>query len=996
MFINLKLHTDYTLLEGVAKIENYVEKAKKLGVNSIGVSDKNLSSAMKLYNICKKENINLVLGLEVYIYGINLEGKYALNIYAIGDVGYKSLIKLANLSYLKHDILDIKDILEAKNVIILSGGINSEIYKLIEKLDLYNAKNTLLEYQKIPNFYLELPCFSMPKKCVEKYVEFAKELNVKLVATNDTYYLEKEDASLQKIVSAIRENTTVKLVKNYYTVQDLYFKTENEIRQNLNFIDEKIVNEAILNTEYISKLCTFNFAKRENNLPKLNLDISEGQYLKNLVYSKLSEKYEKNYSIAKKRVDTELEVIDKMGFSAYFLIVYDIVNYAKNNNIMVGPGRGSAAGCIISYILGITSVDPIKYDLMFERFLNSGRKNMPDIDLDFETTKKDKVIQYVMNKYGKDYVANIITFSTMKEKQIKKDLSRVFRCNENSSTIKPYIPKLLGNVRHSSIHASGLVITREKLENIVPVNRVESLNINISQYQMEELESMGLLKIDFLSLANLDVIASTIKLTNLKLSDIPLEDEDTFKTYNAGKTLGIFQVESRGITELIKRYRINNFFDISIVLALYRPGPLKSGMVNHLIDVKNKGEKITYLLDDLEDILKSTYGVIIYQEQIMQIAKKIAGFTLNEADDLRRAISKKKIEILEKYKNKFIKFSIENGYDREKIIKLYDQIEKFGEYGFNKAHTIPYAMLSYYTAYFKTHYTKEFVVSILNSQLGIHDKLQAYCNILREKNIGILLPDVNNSDEIYIIQENCVRYGLYSISNISLSLSKDIVCERQKNGKYIDIIDFVYRMQKYSFTIRQFEVLAKVGAFDLFSITRRELVENAKEIFSIAMKRKKIEDDVCIDLFFESNMKKEKYIIKNTKEYSLDEKLKYEKELLGIMISLPKNSIVNVIVNKNSYDNGYIFNVKGKWVKFDDIYKLKDSVINILLDGLDDKKRESLKKIIKQRGGYSKVRFYENKTRLNMKKPIYFDIRYTKNLIELIGEKNIKIFLNTI
>lgn len=995
MFINLKLHTDYTLLEGVAKIEDYVEKAKKLNVDTIGVTDKNLCSTMKLYNLCKKQNLNLVLGLEVYIYGINLEGKYALNIYAIGDMGYKSLIKLANISFLKHGILNLKDILELKDVVILSGGINSEIYKLIENLELYNAKNTILEYQKkFSNFYLELPCFSMPKKCIEKYVEFAKELNLKLVATNDTYYAEKKDARLQKIVSAIRENTTVKSVKNYYTPQDLYFKTKEEIRKNLDFIDKDIVNEAIANTEYIAKLCTFNFVKQKNNLPKLNLDISEGEYLKKLVYSKLNEKYEKKYDLAKKRVEKELEVIDKMGFSSYFLIVYDIVNYAKNNDIMVGPGRGSASGCIISYILGITDVDPIKYDLMFERFLNSGRKNMPDIDLDFETTKKDKVIQYVMDKYGKDYVANIITFSKMKEKQVKKDLSRVFRCRENSSTIKPYIQKLLGNVRHSSIHASGIVITRDKLENIVPVNRVESLNINISQYQMEELETMGLLKIDFLSLVNLDILSSTVKLTKVKLKDIPLDDDKTFKLYNSGKTLGIFQVESKGITELIKRYRINNFFDISIVLALYRPGPLKSGMVNHLIDVKNKGEKITYLLDELEDILKPTYGVIIYQEQIMQIAKKIAKFTLNEADDLRRAISKKKINILEEYKNKFISSSIENGYDREKVVKLYDQIEKFGEYGFNKSHTIPYAMLSYYTAYFKAHYTKEFVVSIINSQLGIHDKLEAYCEILKEKDIDILLPNINRSKEYFFVEEQNVRYGLYSITNISLSLAKDIVEERNKNGEYKDILDFVCRMQKYSFSIKQFECLAKVGAFDEFLITRKELIKNSKEIFELAIEKQKRENNVCINLFLKNEAQKEKYIIKNEKEYSIDEKLNFEKELLGIMISLPHNDVVDVIMNKSTYDKGYIFEVKNENISIKDINKLKSSIVNILLDNLTIAQKEKLKLLIKNRGGYAKIRFYENKSRLDMKKAIYFDINYTKELIEIVGKKNVKIFLN--
>lgn len=997
MFINLKLHTDYTLLEGVGKIEKYVSKAKNVGQLSIAITDKNLYSAIKAYNLCKKEKLNFILGIELYIYGMNLSGKFAITAYAIGDLGYKQLVRLATLSYSKKGILDILDLQGLDDLVIISGGINSEIYQSIIDLDFYNAKNTLMEYlNKFKNFYLELPCFSMPKQCLQKYVDYAKELNLELVATNDTYYVEKNEFILQKVVSAIRENKTINTVKNYYEPQDLYFKEEIEIRKNLNDIDPDIVDKAIENTKKISDLCIFNIKKRENNLPILDLPKKDTEYLKDLVYKNLEKKYSDNYLEAKKRADYELDIIDKMGFSTYFIIVYDIVKFANKNDILVGPGRGSAAGCIVSYLIGITNVDPIKYDLMFERFLNSGRKSMPDIDLDFETAKKDMVIQYVMKKYGKDHVANIITFSTMKEKQLKKDLNRVYKYNENQKLLKFLIEGLKDNVRHSSIHASGIIISKENLIDIVPVNRIESMNINISQYQMEQLESLGILKIDFLSLVNLDILSEVSKLTGINIYDINLDDKKTFDIYNKADTVGVFQVEASGMTKLIKEYKINNFSDISVVLALYRPGPLKSGMVNKLINIKNNAQKIEYLFPELEDILKSTYGVIIYQEQIMQIAKKIANFTLNESDDLRRAISKKKTDILEKYKEKFITSSVKNGYDEKSIKILYEQIEKFGEYGFNKSHTIPYAMLSYYTAYFKAHYRKEFVCALMNSQLGVHDKLESYYELLKNTDINLLPVDINKSNVNFIIENNNIRYSIYSVSEISKILANDIVEERLNNGLYKDILDFVCRMKNKGLTIKQFEILSKIGAFSEFNITRKELVENSKEIFELADKKQKSIDDVCHNLFFENTTKNIKYESKSIKEYSIATILEFEKKLLGIMLSMPKNDITFVITNKHSYDDQYIFYVKNIWVNLNDIHKLKSSTVNILIDNLSETKKDELKHLIKTKGGYAKVKFYENKKILKMKKPIYFDITEQNilDLINLVGKNNIKIFLD--
>ena len=486
--------------------------------------------------------------------------------------------------------------------------------------------------------------------------------------------------------------------------------------------------------------------------------------------------------------------------------------------------------------------------------------------------------------------------------------------------LKKIVSKLINNVRHSSIHASGIIISDEKLTDFVPINKVEALNINITQYQMEELEKMGLLKMDFLSLLNLDILSRVSKLTKIKLDEISLLDKKVFDLYNEGKTLGIFQVEAPGITKLIKKFKINKFEDISAVLALYRPGPLKSGMVEDIIDIKNNKKEVRYLFEDLKPILENTYGMIIYQEQVMLIARKIAGFNLNEADDLRKAISKKKQEILEEYKNRFITSSIKRGYAKDKVEKLYSQIEKFGEYGFNKSHSIAYAMLSYYTAYFKTYYKKEYLCSLLNVQIGTHDKIERY----NEELNYLIKPSINKSDVYFKIEADKIRYAIYSISNISINLAKDIVEEREKNGIYKDIIDFLTRMQKYSFTKNQFETLVKAGTLDEFEISRKELIENSSKLLKLAKENSLRQDNVLNPIFM--NDARVTYEKEGLKKDSIKELVEMERTSLGLSFSQPKNDLVDILVNKVCYENEYEIILENKRkIKLRDLNKYSPS-----------------------------------------------------------------------
>lgn len=1051
-FINLKLHTDYSLLEGVGTVEKYVEKAKQQNAKYLGVTDTSMFSAIKFYNSCKKNNITPILGLELFTYGYFIQGEHALTVYGIGYEGYKELVRLSTVSYSRYvstrPIIDIQDIKEnSDKLVVIAGGINSELLKAITEMEFDFARKIIKNLKEtFKNLYIEIPAFKLNKREIEQYIRLITEMNVEYVITNDVYYVEKDDSYLQVIVSAIKENVPIQKVKNAYKYDDLYLKNIDTIKQDLEILDEEMFNIGILNSEKIANMCSFEIPKNEFKFPKLELEISEKEYLRELVIKGLNKKYENITEEIEKRFEYELDVIDNMGFNGYFLIVADIVKYANDNDILIGPGRGSASGSIVAYALDITKVDPIKYDLIFERFLNIGRKSMPDIDIDFEPNRRDEVVQYLMRKYKKEYVSNIIVFSRLQEKQLQKDLERVLDKNRN---LIPYaLKKLEGNVRHSSIHPSGVVISKYPLIEEVPTYKDDKLNINVTQYQMEELEDLGLLKIDILALKNLEIIKQTINKVGIKLENIDLEDKKTFNTFNSGNTLGVFQAESQGMVDLITKFKVESFLDISAILALYRPGPLNSGMTYEAIKRKHS-DNIEYIFSELESILKETYGIIVYQEQIMKIASIIAGYTLLEADELRKAISKKKIDILKLHKDTFIKKAVERGYDENKVQKLYSQIESFGGYGFNKSHTIPYSMLCYYTAYLKTNYNLEYMCSLLNNDINDYSKLKKYVIELKKYKYEIERPSINKSDAYFSIKDDKIIYALYSIKGISENIAKSIVDEREINGKYTNIDDFCYRMIKYDLTKKHIEALANAGVFDEFLITRRELNENGEEIYNISKKNYENSSNVGRSLFLVNPNEIFSYSQKNMAEYTESELIAKEIDGIGLLLSidlskkvnellkvinLPDNigvgivlayevvltrkreKMVKISIDENGSVQKYVIfsslynKISEKVFKnkvcifekdeniirdieyFENIDKFKDVSLNILIDKLSEEQKIELKKQFNE-GGFAKINFYENRQRLKNKHDIYCKItnEFIKNIARIIDYKNIRV-----
>ncbi|WP_156285729.1 DNA polymerase III subunit alpha [Oceanivirga salmonicida] len=1034
MYINLKLHTDYTLLEATAKVDDYLKRIKEYNQKSMAITNTSLFGTINYYEKALKLGIKPIIALELYTYGLEIEGEFAITVYAKNIDGYKALIKLSTVSnnrrIANRNIIDIQEISKySKDLVVLVGGINSEVFKSIDNLDYAHAKNVVIKYNKyFDDFYLELPAFNMLKRNIEEYIDIIKETETKFVITNDVYYLDKGDAFIQKIVTAIKENRNLSSIKTAYKPEDLYLKDYNQILKDLEYIDKEIFDEGIKSIGEIVDKCNVEIELSNKELPIYLENINEKEVLKDLVYKGLKEKNITDDRYIK-RIEYEISVIDKMGFNSYFLITQDIVKFARENKILVGVGRGSAAGSLVSYLLDITKIDPIKYDLIFERFLNAGRKSMPDIDLDFEANRREEVISYVMQRYGQDYVSNIVTFSTLKEKQILRDLTRVLNKTLSKDDKSRILSKLLDNVRHSSIHASGVIISREKLENIVPIYKDLELKINVSQYDMKELEHLGLLKMDFLALANLDIISETIKDINIDLDNIELDNQKAFELYNKGDTIGLFQVESMGITSLIKRFKINSIHDISAALALYRPGPLGSGMVDDVIKRKNKLENIEYEIDDLKEILDNTYGIMIYQEQVMQIAQKIADYSLIEADDLRRAISKKKPDILEKHRINFITKAVEKGYDKQKIEKLYSQIEAFGDYGFNKSHSISYAIISYYTAYLKANYTKEYMKALLNHKITDYNKLNVYFNELEKYNIKLEKPSINNSNVFFVVENENIRYAFYSISGISQNLASDIVFEREKSGKFTDINDFAYRMTKYGINQRQLESLALAGVFDEFEISRKEVQNNAKEILEIAKKIVESDENITRTLFFTDNSSIAMYAKKNIDEYSLIELSNIEITKLGLPLlyynSKEYENLKTILILKNNIELAYVYskdkiisngveyknNLRKDITKYinkpcfirknknyiSDIFKLKEITnvkVNILLDNLSDEKKLNIKKIMKQNTGNIKVNFYNNNIKLDGKVYIELSYKTISQLVKEVSVNNIKIVIS--
>jgi len=827
MYTPLWIKTDFSLLSSLINIKKLVKKCIEMNINSIAITDNNMSGTMEFYNECIKNNIKPIIGLEVLLKTQN-DNNIKVLLYALNNDGYKNLIKLSTIQ--SERIVTGKDLITYKdNLLCIIPFQYSSIYK--------NLKNI---YKQIFIGYSS-----------------KKELNslngVKnTVFINEVLFVNNDDGKYLNYAYFIRDGKK--------ETEGVFYKFVNH--HLLTFDEVKVITNNTINTNKIAEICNVSF-KKENKalLPKYREENDEYEYLVMLCKKGLKKRIktgDKGTYIS--RLQYELETIKNMGFCNYFLVVYDFIKYAKTNGILVGPGRGSAAGSLVSYCLGITDIDPIKYDLLFERFLNPERVTMPDIDTDFQYDRRDEVVKYCMGKYGVKNVSNIITFGTLGAKQIVRDIARVLdlppkltdrvtkmledkKLNdtyENNQIFKNLINSnndlkklydisvhLEGLKRHSSIHAAGIVMSNYELDNIIPL--VKNNDGYLTGYTMEYLEDLGLLKMDFLGLKNLTIISDVAKEVEknegvkLDLNHIDLNDKKTLYIFYSVNTEGIFQFESAGMKSFLRQLKVTSFNDIVAAIALFRPGPMDN--IPHYINRKQGKEKIDYIHKDLESILKPTYGIMIYQEQIMKVAQKIANYSLGEADILRRAMSKKKLEILEKEKTKFISQSIENGYDEKTANDVYELILKFANYGFNKSHSVAYSVISYQMAYLKAHYTKYFIANLLNNVIGSEIKTKDYMLEAKLNKISILEPDINISSNKYTTSKDGIICPLSIIKNIGVMVSTEIIKERE-NGPFTSFLDFVKRTYSKTVNKKVVESLINAGCFKNFEHNRNTLINN--------------------------------------------------------------------------------------------------------------------------------------------------------------------------
>ena len=933
-FIHLKLQTEYSLLEGVGKIEEYIKKAKEIGLDTLAITDTAMFGVIEFYKKCKKENIKPIIGLTVYLDGLASEGEYSLTLIAKNQIGYKNLSKLSSLSYSRfsrrRNKIKYEELMEfSDGLFVLSGGIYSESVQSLIDYKYAEAKKSLkkLMIDFGENFYVEIPSSKKLNNIRESLIEIIQDLEANYLFTNDVCYCNEDEAILQKIVKSIKEGNKLSFDSKEKEYTDLYLKKYDEIKQTFVEYGDEFFETGIKNIEFIVNNSQVDFNFDEFKFPKYDLPegVTEKEYLREIVYNGLNEKYENKLSQKViDRIEYELKIINDMGYNGYFIIVWDFIKFSRENGVYVGPGRGSAAGSLVSYALNITEIDPIEYNLIFERFLNPERISMPDIDIDFDQEQREIVIDYVLKKYGKEHVAHIITFGTLKARAAIRDVGRVLgidlkkvdivakliphnmELQEGIETIKSlrelynrdndvkvmidYSKRIEGKVRHASVHAAGLVISKEELNEEIPLYSDGKMEMASTQYQMKELEDLGVLKIDFLGLKNLTVLRKTIENIEknrgekISLNEIKLDDKKTYELFTKADTLGVFQCESFGIRNLMKKVKIEKFEDIIALLALYRPGPLRSGMVDDFIAAKNTSVKIKYPDESLKNILEETYGVILYQEQVMKIANEMADYSLGEADELRRAIGKKIPEIIEQNREKFVTKAVAKGVKAEKANYIYNLIDKFGGYGFNKSHSAAYALIVYWTAYFKVNYMLEFFAALMSTEMYNIDRLSVIINEAREKKIEILVPDVNFSSYEFTVEDGKIRFGMTAIKGVGINFVEDLINVRnEKEFKRYD--DFVYRMKQNGLNKKNLESLILSGSLDGISGNRREKFESIEKILEWAGKKYIANEAFELMLFGNKNETVDDFYLEKMEEFSQNILLKNEKNYLGIYVS---------------------------------------------------------------------------------------------------------------
>ncbi len=864
-YVPLYIKTENSLLSSLIKIDELIKFAKSYNYKALSIVDNNMFGVMEFYKKCLQNDIKPIIGLEV-----KLDNNLVL--YAKNYNGYKNLLKISTI--MSESKVDINILEKYSSDLICVIPFNYRfIYDELNKM----FQNVFVSY-----------------KNKEEYDLINKDISIYM---NETLYLQKKDSNYLKYLIAIRDGKKIDEI--------------NILGDNHLLLPEEIKNyDFNSNNQKILDMCNLKIELHKDLLPIYecpnNLDAYS--YLKELCQDGMRKRF--GSSVGKVYIDRlkyELNIINKMGFCNYFLVVYDYVKYAKEHGILVGPGRGSAAGSLVSYLLNITTIDPIKYNLLFERFLNPERVTMPDIDIDFQYDRREEVINYCVNKYGNKKVAGIITFNTLGAKQAIRDIGRVMdinldkidaltklidsnlslRENYNDSKLKRILNedselfnlykvslKFEGLKRHTSNHAAGIVMCNENLDEILPLYKKDGMFL--TAYSMDYLEEQGLLKMDLLAIKNLTLIDTVLKEVNKKnkvisFDDIPFEDSEATNVFTSVNTLGIFQFESTGMMNFLRKFRPSNFQDIVAALALFRPGPMNN--IDSYIKRKQNKEKIDYFDKSLEKVLKPTYGIIIYQEQIMQIASIMAGFSLGEADILRRAMSKKKEEILLKEKDKFINGSIKRGYSEELARKIYDLILKFAAYGFNKAHSVSYATISYRMAYLKAHYKEDFMKTLLNFELNSVNKTKEYIYECKKEGLNILKPDINKSDKYYLKEKDGIRYPLTGLKNLGSMIVNNILDER-KNGDFKSIYDFIKRTNRKNINKKTLISLIDAGCFDSFDLNHRTMIDGIDLIINYGELIKDLDEEFV--LLPELEIKE---------EYSKHELLKRELDVIGLYIS---------------------------------------------------------------------------------------------------------------
>ena len=1029
-FVHLHAHTEYSMLDGAAKINDYLKKVKELNQPAAAITDHgNLYGALEFVRQAEILDIKPIIGYEAYVTpGSRFDRperdknkRYHLTLLAENNTGYQNLVELVSKAYLEGFYYKPRvdyDLLKqhAEGIIALSGCLGGEVAQHLAPDGSREEGNTANEksyekalekaknYQNIfgqENFFIELHNHGINQQIqiLDDLVNISKEIDAPLVAANDSHYVSKNDSSAHDALLCVQTNATMEDDDRFkFDGEEYYVKSSEEMRQ---LFPDDLFPNACDNTLKIADRVNYQFSFDKDYLPDFPIDDSSltvEEFLRKKVFIGAEQKYHEINTEVQERIDYELDVINSMGFASYFLIVGDLIEFAKSKNIRTGAGRGSAAGSIVSYCLGITGIEPLKYGLIFERFLNKGRKSLPDIDMDFDERYRGDVIQYAIDKYGQDRVAHIVTFATIKAKQAIRDAARVlglpFSSGDKVAKLMP--PMILGNTatiseclkldennesgyskefysasedlrkqytadqevkkiidialgleglrRQDGIHAAAIVISPDKITNFLPIQRKGENAEIVTQYEMHTVEKLGLLKMDFLGLRNLSIVDRTLELIgdkNLDIDNIELNDEKTYNLFSEGKMTGVFQLESRVAQSVSRSLNPKRFEDIVALVALIRPGPLGAGMHNEFTDRANSRKDIEYLHPDLETILNETYGVILYQEQVMQIAEKIAGFDLQEADNLRVAMGKKIPQVMEEQRKKFTEGAVKNGYSEQFAIEIFDQIAYFAGYGFNKSHSVPYALLAYQTAYLKANYPAEYIAASLTAVKRDKDRTAIFLSEAREMGVKVSTPDINKSESDFTVNKDEILFGLSAVRNVGDITSDKIVLERDTNGKFETIEDFLSRIDSRSLNKRGIEALAQGGGFDYFGYPRKgvfnaipDLIDDAK-----SLKTQKANNQTSLfDLDAQSN---NLTTIKDT-EWSKKEKLEREREMLGFFVSedplegygeVLKSESTHSIIELQSIDDeeelnvviaGLISNVQKRvsrrgnpWIQFD-------------------------------------------------------------------------------